>query len=118
MAIEKKNSQSTQEHRRIGFIGGLILVLLTIMTGLAVYGMMMQQAESILGKSLEPSLQSKIYLFEKQINDSIGNTNLIATRPFLIENLKLIELNPQDGKAINALKRAGESFLISSHPET
>ncbi|TCV84105.1 sensor domain-containing diguanylate cyclase [Sulfurirhabdus autotrophica] len=113
MVIEKVKGQPSQDHRRIDFIGGLILVLLTILTGFAVYGMMMQLTESILGKSLETSLQNKVYLFEKQITEGVGSTNLIATRPFLIESLQQIALNPQDEKALKALQRAAKSFLIN-----
>lgn len=113
MGIENNNVLSGLGSRRIGFMGGLILVVLTIMTGLAVYGMMMRQSKSILGKSLETSLQTKVYLFEKQINEGITSTNVIATRPFLIENLQLIASNPQDEKAHTALQRAANSFLIN-----
>lgn len=54
-----------QDHRvrvrvrvRVSVIGGLILAGLTLATGVSVYVVMLRQAESLPGKSLEASLQN------------------------------------------------------------
>ena len=46
-----------QDHR-ISVIGGFILAVLTLAAGISVFVVMQRQAESLLSKSLEASLQS------------------------------------------------------------
>jgi len=102
----------TREDRRISIIGGLILVVLTMAGGIAVYGVMQRQAESILGGSLEMSLHNRVDLFENQIGQGVSNTIMVSTRPFLIESLSLFDTEPANIKGHNAsLQRIAESFL-------
>ncbi|MFH1818194.1 MAG: EAL domain-containing protein [Pseudomonadota bacterium] len=56
------------ESHRIGLIGGLILIVLTLAAGIAVYALMQRQAESVLVNSLATALQNDRRLFESEID--------------------------------------------------
>ena len=93
-----------QDHR-VSFIGGLILAVLTLAAGISVYVVMQRQAESILSKSLEAALQSNVRLFESQIDQALANTQAVTTRPFLIQNLQLLESDPDNDTGAPNLQR-------------
>ena len=96
---------------RIGLVGFLILMALTVVTGISVYVVMQHQAESILGKSLEASLKSSVDLFDNLITEGMDDAQMIATRPSVID--KLIQLNaiPGNIKSKIDLQRIAESFV-------
>lgn len=100
-----------QKSHRIILIGGLILVALTLASGIAVYVVMQRQAESILVKSLETSLQSERRLFESEINAGVTNSLTVSTRPFVIHNLHLLKTQPDNAAGKLALQRIADSFL-------
>ena len=99
------------EDRRVGIIGGLILTVLTVATGGSVYTVMRHQTEEILCTSLENSLQSYQRLFESQIHDGILDSFVIASRPFVNQNLELGNAEPGSAEARAGLRRIAESFL-------
>lgn len=103
----------TREDRKISIMGTLILVLLTLAAGLSVYVVMQRESASILGRSLEASLQSNIRVFENQIDQWVANTHVIATRPFLIKNLQLLDAEPSNVKELSAMQEAARSFLLT-----
>jgi diguanylate cyclase (GGDEF)-like protein/PAS domain S-box-containing protein len=100
-----------QKSHRIILIGGLILGALTLASGIAVYVVMQRQAESILVKSLETSLQSERRLFESEINAGVTNSLTVSTRPFVIHNLHLLNTQPGNAAGKLALQRIADSFL-------
>ncbi len=100
-----------REDRRISIIGGLVLVALTLAAGISVYVVMQRQAESILSRSLEASLQNKVLLFESQIDQGMVRTRAVTTRPFLIQSLQLLDAEPGNAKGLYDLQRIAQSFL-------
>ena len=102
---------SLRQDQKIGFIGGLILLVATVAAGVVVFVMMQKQTESILSRSLQASLQSNVRLFESRISQALTDTRTVATRPFLIQNLQLLESEPNHAKAAVELQRAANSFL-------
>lgn len=96
---------------RIIIIGGLILTALTLASGIAVYAVMQRQAESILVRSLETSLQGDRRLFESEIGFGVANALTVSTRPFVIHNLRLLNAEPGDPEGRHALQRIANSFL-------
>lgn len=100
-----------RQDRRISLIGGLILLVATLAAGFLVYVVMQRQSESILSRSLQVSLQSNVRLFESRIDQALSSTRSVATRPVLIESLKLIDSEPGHAKGQADLQRAAESFL-------
>ena len=99
------------EGRKINLIGALILLVLTVVAGSAVFVVMQQEGETILEKNFELSLNHDVGLFDTHINRQIEDLQLIATRPFVIDNLILLKSNR--GKAMAALQRFAESMLPS-----
>lgn len=99
------------ESHRIGIVGGLILVVLTLASGIAVYAVMQRQAESILVRSLEASLHSDRRLFEGEIEAGVTSALTVSTRPFVIQNLKLLKTQPGNAAGLNGLQRIADSFL-------
>ena len=69
------------EDKRISIIVAMILVTLTLVSGISVYGLMQHKAQSILSKNLEVSLLNNVHLFEGRIDRGIDDTHLITT-PF------------------------------------
>lgn len=100
-----------QDDYRISFVGFLILMVLTVATGISVYVVMQHQARSILSKSLEASLKSNVALFESQIAQGVNDTRMIATRPFITDNLTQINATPGNINGKINLRRIANSFL-------
>lgn len=100
-----------REDRRISLIGGLILMVLTLIAGISVYVVMQRQAESILSSSLETSLQHSVLLFESLIEQGGAGTLTVTTRPFLIQNLQLLDADPADATGRSELLQIVQSFL-------
>lgn len=99
------------DSHHIGIVGGLILVALTLTSGIAVYIVMQRQAEAILVRSLEASLQSDRRLFESEIGAGITNALTVSTRPFVIHNLQLLKAEPGNADGRHALQQIADSFL-------
>lgn len=100
-----------REERRISMLGAAIFAVITVIAGLVVYSIMQRQAEFILGATLELSLQSRASLFDTGISNSLDDSNTIATRPHIIQQIKKINRSPGDAEARQALQRAATSFL-------
>lgn len=101
-----------QDHR-IGFIGGFILAGLTLAAGISVYVVMQRQAESLLSKSIVSLLQSNQRLFQSGIEQSLLNTQTVASRPFLIQNLQWLALKPDKATGLVALQRFAGTYPLS-----
>lgn len=99
------------EEYRIGLVGFLILVVLTLLTGISVYYVMLHQTESILSRSLESSLKNAVYIFDRQIAQGVSDREMIASRPFIIDNLKQIKTSSGIAKGKINLQRIAASFL-------
>nr|MDP2191368.1 hypothetical protein [Rhodoferax sp.] len=71
-----------QDHR-ISIFGGLLFLMGTLATGISVFVVMQRQAESILSKSLEVSLQSNVRLFENRIDQALKDSQIILRIGFV-----------------------------------
>lgn len=99
------------ESYRIGMIGGLILVALTLASGIGVYAVMQRQVESILVRSLEASLQSVRRMFESEISTGVTDSLTVSSRPFMVLNLKQLKTAPGNAANRQALQQIADSFL-------
>lgn len=106
----EKNALFTRDNRKISIIGSLLLMGLTIITGVAVYGVMRQQIELSLGRGLGVALQGKGHLLESQIERSLANTEALAIRPFLIQSMQQLNQFPHDENALNDLEKNVQSL--------
>ena len=95
---------------RIGLVGFLILMTLTVVTGISVYAVMQHQAESMLSKSLEISVKRNVDLLDSQIAQAMDDTRRFAVGSPVIDNL--IQLNAVGGniKSRTDLQRIAELF--------
>ena len=99
------------EGYRISLVGFLILMTLTLVTGISVYLVMQHQAESTLSKRIEAALKSNVDLFDNQVDRGIDDARMVATLPFVTDNL--IQINAASGniKGKIDLRRIAESFV-------
>ncbi len=109
----------TRDDRKISIIGGLLLLGLTLTTGIAVYSAMRQQIESVLGRGLDVALQGKALLVESQIEKGVADTHALALRPFIIQSMQELNAQPDNNNAlhdlarnVNSLTQAGFSAAI------
>ena len=100
-----------QEDFRISLIGGLILAVLTMAAGVSAYLVMQREAKSILDRNLSVSLQSDVRLFEQEIQERIRRSVTVATRPFVVDSLKGVDVHPDNTQARANLQRIVRSFL-------
>lgn len=108
-----------RDNRKISIVGGLLLLGLTLTTGIAVYSAMRQQIESVLGRGLSVALQGKALLIESQIQKGLENTHALTLRPFLIQSIQQLNAHPGNNNAlldlernVNSLPEAGFSAAI------
>ncbi|MBK7354029.1 MAG: hypothetical protein IPJ05_11285 [Nitrosomonas sp.] len=105
--------QLIRDDRKISIIGGLLLLGLTLASGMAVYNVMRQQIESTLGRGLDVALQGKARLFESQISEGLAATRATVSRPFLIRSLEQIKEHSNNIKALQDLQRNVDSLILA-----
>jgi len=96
---------------RIVLVAGIILVAVTLLVGVTVFKVMQQQAEELLNKSLQSSLQSRVQLTEIEISTAFGKTTVVSTRPLLIDQVQRVNTGVDDGTARAILNKVAQSFL-------
>ncbi|SEN36466.1 ATP-binding protein [Nitrosomonas marina] len=116
--MEKSNNNnshaiSIQKNDKIVLIGGLLLMGLTLVTGVAVYSVMRQQIESSLGRGLDVALQGKAHLLESQIEKGLADTRALATRPFLIQSIRQLRDQNENQAARSDLENNIHSLIQS-----
>lgn len=99
-----------RDDRKISIIGGILLLGLTLTTGLAVYHAMRQQIESVLGRGLGVALQGKALLIESQVEKGVADTRALALRPFLIKSIQELNADPGNQNAMADLMRNVDSL--------
>ncbi len=100
----------TREERRISISSGLILVLLVAAAGALVYGLMRHETERMISRTLEVSLQAQVGVVERELRAHAASVALVATRPFLQEQLLRLNNDSRDTAARAALGRGMRSF--------
>jgi len=96
--------------RRITLVGGMVLVVLTLVAGMASFEIMRHQAEDILCGSLAQTLRTKASEFTNTVDQYANRAHVIATRPFIIQNMVIFNRDPSSAQAKTALDRAALSF--------
>ena len=94
-----------KDDHKISIIGSLLLLGLTLTTGLTVYNAMRQQIETVLGRGLTGSLEGKALLFETRILKGIEDTRALALRPFIIQFMEELNNDINNKDASNNLTR-------------
>ncbi|MDV6341404.1 ATP-binding protein [Nitrosomonas sp. Is35] len=109
----------TRDDRKISIIGGLLLLGLTLTTGITVYTAMRQEIESVLGRGLAVALQGKSFLLESQIEKGLADARALSLRPFIVQSMQQLTAEPGNLNAlhdlmrnVNSLPEAGFSAAI------
>lgn len=92
-------------HKTTVIIGGLLLIGLTLITGIAAYDETRQQIESSLGRGLAVALQGQRQLLEREIENGLSDTRALAMRPFLIQLIQQLNAQPGKNSALSDLER-------------
>lgn len=100
-----------QEVRRINLAGVLILAVLALCVGLMVFGVMRRQLETQLGQGLQLSLKIRVQHLADVVESEIAKTTTIATRPYLIGQLRRFNRNPDEPGVQGSFERAARTFL-------
>ena len=95
----------TRDDRKISIIGGILLLGLTLTTGITVYSAMRQEIESVLGRGLAVALQGKSQLLESQIEKGLADTRALALRPFIVQSMQQLKAEPDNHNALHDLTR-------------
>lgn len=95
----------TKDDRKISIIGALLLLGLTLTTGITVYNAMRQQIETVLGRGLTGALDGKALLFETRIEKGIEDTRALSLRPFIVQFMVELNENLENETARNNLTR-------------
>ena len=101
----------TLKKYRVDILSALILVVLTLSSGISVYVVMQRQAESLLSKRILSLLQSNERLFRSEMKQSLTSTLTVSTRLNLIKNLQLLQSKPDDTTAKTELQNIALSVL-------
>jgi diguanylate cyclase (GGDEF)-like protein/PAS domain S-box-containing protein len=92
-------------------VGTLVMAILTLCAGLLVYFVMQRQSEDFLKKGLEAALQVRIEHLVLTIKSGIDKSAAIATRPFLVDEMELIDKDKANEKARREFIRAAKAGL-------
>ena len=87
------------------------MATLTLCAGLLVYFVMQRQSEDFLKKGLEAALQVRVQHLVFTIKNGIDKSAAIATRPFLIDEMRLIDKDKANEKARREFIRAAKAGL-------
>lgn len=99
------------DQQRIGFVAGAILVVVTVLVGMAVFYIMQRHAENLLRHSLQTSLQNQVALAKSEIQRGFERNVTVATRPLLINQAQLAITQPGDPAARTVLNKVIKTFM-------
>lgn len=103
--------QQKINQQRIGLVAGTILVVVAILVSAMVFYIMKRHAEHLLSSSLQSSLQNQVDLAKSEIRRGFERGMMVATRPFLIDQLQRVDTHDGDGAILDALNKGVQSFL-------
>jgi diguanylate cyclase (GGDEF)-like protein/PAS domain S-box-containing protein len=104
--LNLKNSQP-----RIILVAGIILILVSLLVGVTVFSVMRQNAEELLSKSLQSSLQNRVQLATSEIHGGLNKAMSISTRPLLIDQIERMNAFAVNAAARSELDKAVRSFI-------
>ena len=100
-----------RDDQKIGLVSALLLMGLTLGTGITVYEVMKSQVEASLGRGLEMTLKEDVHHLITGIEDAKEDTHASVSRPFLIKALNQISVNPGSVIDLKNLKLNIDSLL-------
>ena len=92
-------------------VGVLIMAFLTLCAGMLVYYVMQRQSEDFLNKGLGVALQIRIDHVVLTIKNGIDKTAAIASQPFLVDEMELIDKGKGNKEVRDEFIRAAKAGL-------
>uniref|UniRef100_E6QTT1 Putative Sensory box protein n=1 Tax=mine drainage metagenome TaxID=410659 RepID=E6QTT1_9ZZZZ len=97
--------------QRISLVAGAILLVITLVVGMAVFVVMQHHAETILRKSLQSSLKNHVQFARIEIEAAFDRTVLATTQPLLLAGMQQMNAGLGDGSGHRALNEAVRDLL-------
>lgn len=104
-------ARSIINQNKIVLIARLILIVSTLVIGLTVFLVMKENSEKQLIQNLQATLTNIVLLERGEINGGIQAARTIATRPFLIDQVSILNRQQKNAQAQAAVQRGVTSFL-------
>jgi hypothetical protein len=102
----------TPNKSKIFLMAGIILSSITLLVGVTVFLVMQHHAEELQSKHLQMSLKNEIELLKTEIESVIDKVEFMSTRPLLIQNMQLADMNGHNTAATSALINTVQSFAV------
>jgi diguanylate cyclase (GGDEF)-like protein/PAS domain S-box-containing protein len=102
----------TAKSRRISIIAGTVLIVASLVTGLAVFMVMRNNAETLLSRGMLVSLRTRTKQFRLEIKDTDADTRRFADRTDVARALNSVFRNPSDIRAVAELKQLAHTLLV------
>ncbi len=87
--------------------------MVAIFVGVMVFYIMERHAKHLLSSSIQSSLQNNVELAKSEIRHGFERGMMVATRPFLIDQLQRFNTHDGGGATLQALDRGAQSFLAT-----
>ena len=98
------------EDQKITGQGTLVLIAVTLTSGLAGFGVLERRVEAILLDGLRWGLDARISQLEGTIDHRTTRAAIIANRPNLLKHLRLLNARPDNPESLTVVKGVLESF--------
>lgn len=102
MPMSTHQAKYNQHH--IGLVASAILIAIVIMVGVMVFFVMARHTERLLSTSLQSSLQNHVDLILSEIEGGADLIDAITNRPFMLEQLEILNERANDAEALASLK--------------
>ncbi len=97
--------------RYIIFIARVILIGTTVSAGVMVFEVMKNHAENLLRHNLQSSLENHVVLARAELRQGFEKSTMVATRPFIIQQIRLADSPNHHDAAVAALEKGAQSFV-------
>ena len=97
--------------RYIISIARIILIATAVSAGALVFYVMKNHAENLLRNSLQSSLENHVVLARTELRQGFEKSTMVATRPFIIQQIRLVDSPGHYDAAAAALQKAAQSFI-------
>jgi signal transduction histidine kinase len=105
----------TPTQSKILLIAGIILSSMTLLVSAGVFLVMENNAEELQSKRLQRSLKNEIELFKTEVESVVERVESISTRPLLIQNMQVADMNGNSNAVTSALINTVRSFALHSN---
>ena len=92
-------------------IARAILIAMTVSAGVMVFYIMKNHAENLLINSLQSSLENHASLAMTELRQGFEKTTMVATRPFIIQQIELLNSPGHHDADVAALQKGVQSFV-------